>query len=76
MNKTAKEATITIDNVDYVIENVPETAKFQIANIKFCDIKISSLQNELAISNTARSGYLIAFQAECEQRTGADGNTQ
>ena len=54
----------TIDGVDYPFENVSEVAKSQIKNIQFSDEQISQLQNELAISNTARNGYIRALTNE------------
>lgn len=58
MNKVSGQNTVHIEGVDYLIDNLSEGAKLQIDNIIFSDEKIRQLQNELAISNTARAGYL------------------
>lgn len=64
MAGSTKKSKITIDGVDYAIENMSASAKSQIANIQFSDEQILQLQNEWAISNTARSGYLSALKSE------------
>lgn len=58
MNKISGQNTVNIEGVDYLIDNLSKNAKLQIDNILFSDDKINQLQNELAISNTARAGYL------------------
>jgi hypothetical protein len=67
MSDMTENAKITIDGVDYAIDKLSDNAKSQIANIQFSDKQILQLQNEWAISNTARVGYLRAFQKEWPQ---------
>jgi hypothetical protein len=67
MNDITNDAQITIDGVDYAIEDLSEKAKSQISNIQFSDAQILQLQNELAISNTARTGYTRALKLELAQ---------
>ena len=72
--KKAKELdTITIDEVIYELADLPEAARAQIANIQFSDKQILQLQNEWAVANTARVGYLRAFQAELPMVNELDG---
>jgi hypothetical protein len=66
MADTPEASRLNIDGVDYDIESLSEVAKSQIINITFSDEQILQLQNELAVSNTARNGYLKALRAELE----------
>ena len=64
MTDIAEKTKLTFDGVEYAEDDLSEAAKAQIANIKFSDELILQLQNEIAVSNTARNGYLRAFKAE------------
>ena len=70
MNSVPEKRTVTVDGVDYTFENLYDVAKSQIINIQFSDEQISQLQNELAISNTARNGYIRALKNELSDQTG------
>lgn len=61
------EKKITIDNVEYIIDELSDNAKAQIANINFVDSRIQQLDNEWAISDTARIGYTNALKAELKK---------
>ena len=67
MAKTDKEK-ITIDNVEYIIDELSDDAKTQIANINFVDSRIQQLDNEWAVSDTARIGYTSALNAELTKK--------
>jgi len=64
-NKIDKEAKmnqqsadlITVDGVEYNINEMSDAAKAQLSNIQFVDHQVRQLQNEWAISDTARLGY-------------------
>lgn len=56
MAKKKSEATITIDEIEYKIDDLTENAKAQLANIQFVDAQIQQLNNEWAVSDTARIG--------------------
>ena len=64
MAKKKDEPKITIDDKDYLISNLSEAAKLQLANIQFVDAQIQQLNHELAVSDTARIGYTNALKAE------------
>ena len=64
MNDINVNANISINGLDYAVDELSDEAKSQIVNIQFSDVQILQLQNELAISNTARTGYLRALRAE------------
>lgn len=64
MNKITSSAVVNIDNVDYEIDKMSDAGKLQIGDIQFVDAQILQLQNELAISNTARNGYLRLLSLE------------
>ena len=56
--------TVRIDDVDYKIDELSEEAKKLITTIQFVDQQLNQLQNEFAVSDTARIGYLNALQKE------------
>ena len=69
--KKHAEETITIDGVDYVINDLSDNAKAQLANIQFVDTQIQQLNNELAVADTARIGYTNALKSGLpETKTG------
>lgn len=70
MNSVPEKRAVTLDGVDYHSENLSDVAKSQIKNIQFSDEQILQLQNELAISNTARKGYIRALTSELGDRIG------
>ena len=61
---------ITIDGAEYELAKLSEEAKEQIANIQFVDSRIQQLQNEWAVSDTARIGYSNELSKEL---AGSDG---
>ena len=71
-NKIEKEKTmdqkpggiITVDDDEYKISEMSDAAKAQLSNIQFVDGQIRQLQNEWAISDTARLGYQAALKGE------------
>ena len=60
----AEEQKITIDEIEYKLDELSDNAKAQIANIQFVDAQLQQLNNELAVSDTARIGYSNALKAE------------
>jgi hypothetical protein len=63
---------ITIDEVEYNLGDLSDNAKAQLANIQFVDAQIQQLNNEWAVSDTARMGYTNALKAELA-KIGDDG---
>lgn len=61
------EQHITIDDVEYKLDDLSENAKTQLANIQFVDAQLQQLNNEWAVSDTARIGYTDALKAELEK---------
>ena len=64
-NKNVKK--ITIDDVEYNLDELSDNAKAQLANIQFVDAQLQQLNNEWAVSDTARIGYTNALKAELAQ---------
>ena len=58
------EGVITIDDDEYKISEMSDAAKAQLSNIQFVDGQIRQLQNEWAVSDTARLGYQAALKVE------------
>ena len=58
---------ITIDEVEYNLSDLSDNAKAQLANIQFVDAQIQQLNNEWAVADTARMGYLNALKADLAQ---------
>jgi hypothetical protein len=48
---------ITIDGKEYDLSNMSDELKTQIGNVKLCDQRLQKLQQELAITQTARNAY-------------------
>ena len=58
------EEVITVDDVEYKLSEMSDDAKDQLSNIQFVDQQILQLQNEWAVSDTARLGYQAALKGE------------
>ena len=67
MAKDTKGQKITIDQVEYNIEDLSANAKKQVMNIQFVDTQLQQLNNELAVSDTARIGYSNALRSELKK---------
>ncbi len=65
---TADRKKITIDNVEYKLDELSDNAKTQIGNINFVDSRIQQLDNEWAVADTARIGYTNALKAELAKK--------
>jgi hypothetical protein len=55
---------ITIDNIEYPLDKLSDNAKSQLTNLQLVDQKIASIQQELAMMQTARMAYASALQSE------------
>ena len=55
---------ITIDDVVYNLDELSDNAKAQLENIQFVEAHLQQLNNEWAVSDTARIGYTNALKAE------------
>jgi hypothetical protein len=64
MAKKTKKQAVMIDDVEYDLNNLSDNAKAQLANLQFVDTQLMQLNNELAVSDTARIGYLNALKNE------------
>ena len=58
---------ISIDGTDYPIASLNEEARAQLVNIQFVDERLQQLQNELAVADTARIGYMNALKLELKK---------
>jgi hypothetical protein len=65
----ADQPKVTIDNKDYLIEDLSDDAKNQLSSINVVDQKITSLQQEVAIMQTARNAYARALAAALPQKS-------
>jgi hypothetical protein len=63
----ADQPKVTIDDKDYVIEDLPDDAKSQLSSMNVVDQKITSLQQEVAIMQTARNAYAQALTAALQK---------
>ena len=59
----ADEPKVTIDEKDYLIEDLSEEAKAQLGSLNVVDQKIASLQQKIGIMQTARNAYAQALVA-------------
>ena len=55
---------VAVDGVEYIYDDLSDTAKQNIQNIQFVDAQLQQLNNELAVADTARMGYSTALTRE------------
>ena len=68
MTNDTQENEITIDGTKYSLDKLSDNAKAQVGNIRFVDAQIQQLNNEWAVSDTARIGYTRALKNELDQK--------
>ena len=56
--------TITIDDKEYVVEDLSEAARAQLVSLQITDQEIIRLQQQQNIAQTARNAYAQALSAE------------
>jgi len=57
-----EDVKITIDNVEYLFNDLSDEAKAQIQSIQFVDQEIARLNAQVAIANTAKIAYQNALK--------------
>lgn len=67
MAKSSGKKKVTIDDVEYNLDDLSEDAKIQLANIQFVDEQLQQLNNEWAVADTAKIGYTNALNAELQK---------
>ena len=60
-------SSITIDDKEYVLEDMSDSSRAQLASLQLTDQRISQLQADLAIAQTARNAYAQALKAELDK---------
>ena len=60
----AEEATITIDDTAYKVDDLSDNAKGQIQGIQMAEAEIKRLNIQVALAQTARNAYMQALQAD------------
>ena len=60
--------TWTIDDKEYNIADLSESAKSQIVNLQVVDQEIAQLKQQLAIMQTARNAYGLALNGEISEK--------
>ena len=61
--------TITIDDKEYVLEDLSDAARAQLVSLQITDQEISRLQRQEKIAQTARNAYAQALSAELPKDT-------
>lgn len=64
MTENDEQKKVTIDGAEYLFDELSEQAKTRLAHIQFIDQQLQQLNNEFAVSDTARIGYTAALQRE------------
>ena len=72
MAETSTTQKVTIDGVEYAVDQLSEGARSQIVNLRVCDQEIVHLQQQLAIAQTARAAYANALKNELAAQADAD----
>jgi len=55
-------AKVVINDKEYDVESLNDTAKTQLVNLQAVDNKIKELQNEIAMLNAAKQFYSLVLQ--------------
>ena len=58
---------IEMDGEEYDLNDLSDSAKAQVLNLQFVEAQLIQLQNELAVSDTARIGYARALKSELKK---------
>lgn len=66
------EKKLIFDDVEYSLDDMSEQAKAQLINISFVDEELQRLNNELAVADTARIGYINALKRETSQKNSTE----
>ncbi len=62
MKMANEDVKITIDDVEYLFNDLSDEAKAQIQSIQFVDQEIGRLNAQVAIANTAKIAYQNALK--------------
>ena len=54
--------SVTIDGIDYTMEQLSEEARNQVNNLRVTDMEIARIKQQLAIVQTARGAYAAALK--------------
>jgi hypothetical protein len=72
MVESTGEQSVSIDGIEYKLEDLSDEAKVQLANIQFVDSRLQQLSNEWAVADTARIGYTNALKSELSKNTSGE----
>ena len=61
--------TITIDDKEYILDDLSDAARAQLVSLQVTDQEISRLQRQEKIAQTARNAYAQALSAELPKDT-------
>ena len=61
--------TITINDKEYVLDDLSDAARAQLVSLQVTDQEISRLQTQQRIAQTARNAYAQALNAELPKDT-------
>ena len=68
-------ATITIDDLEYSVDDLSDSAKAQLASLQAVDQKIIDAQQNLAILQTARNTYASALREHLPDQSLGDNDS-
>lgn len=66
-----QETVVTLDGVNYSLDQLDDDARKMLASIRFCDEAIRQRENELAVADTARLAYGAALKRELAKASSA-----
>ena len=64
MNIKDDSKKIIVDDVEYILDEISDEARTQLMNIQFVDEELQRINNEWAVTDTARIGYTNALKNE------------
>ena len=67
VTQAATDPMVKIDDKEYALSSLSDTAKAQLNNLQIVDAELARLQQRAAIAQTARNAYVNALKAELPQ---------
>lgn len=64
----ADQQQVTIDGVEYNHADLSNAAKLQLSHLRIADQELARLKQQLAMTQTARSAYVVALMAELPEQ--------
>ena len=71
----SERETVTLGETEYFVDDLTDEGKRIVQSLRFVDQEIGTLQNKIAVLNTAKSAYLASLKLELPSQP-QDGTIQ